>query len=88
MLGISIDSTWANGAFAESLHLPFPLLSDFDRTVSTAYGILNPKWQAAYRTTILVGLDGRIRYIEQGNEAVSNAKALEACHAPAAAPSP
>lgn len=38
VLGISVDSPFANKAFAEQNKLTFPLLSDYDRTVSNLYG--------------------------------------------------
>ena len=38
--GISVDSYHANAAFARSLGLSFPLLSDWNREVSRAYGVL------------------------------------------------
>lgn len=40
VIGISVDSPWANKAFAEHYKLNFPLLSDFDRTVIKQYGIV------------------------------------------------
>ncbi len=44
LLGISVDGPWCHRAFAESRHLHFPLLSDFEPKgeVARAYG--------AYRT--------------------------------------
>jgi glutaredoxin-dependent peroxiredoxin len=38
VVGISIDSPYANKAFAEQNKLAFPLLSDFSREVSKNYG--------------------------------------------------
>jgi peroxiredoxin len=38
VVGISIDSPFANKAFAEQNKLTFPLLSDFSREVSKNYG--------------------------------------------------
>jgi glutaredoxin-dependent peroxiredoxin len=47
---------------AESLKLPYPLLSDFpDRTVIRAYGILNEKAMIANRTFFLIDRQGVIR---------------------------
>ncbi len=40
VIGISVDSPWANKAFAQHYNLNFPLLSDFDRTVIKQYGIV------------------------------------------------
>ena len=40
VVGISVDSPWANKAFAEHYKLTFPLLSDFDRSVIKQFGIV------------------------------------------------
>ncbi len=40
VVGISVDSPWANKAFAEHYKLTFPLLSDFDRAVIKQFGIV------------------------------------------------
>ena len=58
--GISVDSHWANTAFARSLHLTFPLLSDFKREASAAYGVLLPAAGTSGRATFVVGRDGRV----------------------------
>lgn len=38
VVGISVDSPWANGAFAAANRIGFPLLSDYTRDVSRRYG--------------------------------------------------
>jgi glutaredoxin-dependent peroxiredoxin len=38
VLGISVDAPFANAAFASQNRLQFPLLSDYNRTASKAYG--------------------------------------------------
>jgi glutaredoxin-dependent peroxiredoxin len=40
VLGLSVESHRAHAAFAESLQLPFPLLSDLNREVVQAYGVM------------------------------------------------
>jgi len=40
VVGISVDSPFANKAFATQNNFQFPLLSDHSRSVATAYGIL------------------------------------------------
>src|SRR5439155_2967437 len=55
VLGVSVDSHHANAAFAEKLGLTFPLLSDFDRAVSAAYGVLNA--ERGYSGRALFALD-------------------------------
>lgn len=41
ILGVSVDSPWVNARFADELGVEFPLLSDFNREVAAAYGVLN-----------------------------------------------
>jgi peroxiredoxin len=40
VLGISVDSKHSSAAFAEHLHLDFPLVSDFNKEITQAYGVL------------------------------------------------
>jgi len=40
ILGISADNVFSQKAFADSLKLPFPLLSDRAMTVTRAYGVV------------------------------------------------
>jgi peroxiredoxin (alkyl hydroperoxide reductase subunit C) len=40
VLGISVDSKHSSTAFAEHLHLDFPLISDFNKETTRAYGEL------------------------------------------------
>ena len=62
VLGVSVDSYYANEAFARSLGLSFPLLSDFDRSVSRAWGILIPERNYSGRALFLVDKQGRLAY--------------------------
>ena len=59
---MAASATFPQQTFAESLKLPFPLLSDFpDRKVIRAYGILNEKSMTAIRTFFLIDPQGMIR---------------------------
>ena len=59
---MSASATFPQQTFAESLKLPFPLLSDFpDRKVIRAYGILNERTMTAIRTFFLIDPQGMIR---------------------------
>ena len=40
VIGISVDSPWANGAFSKQYNLEFNLLSDSDREVIKSYDVL------------------------------------------------
>lgn len=53
---------FAQQTFADSLKLPFPLLSDFpERKVIRSYGVLNEKWMTANRSFFLIDPQGVIR---------------------------
>ena len=62
--GISVDSHHANAAFARSLGLTFPLLSDWKRETSAAYGVLLPDSGYSGRATFVIGKDGRLLWRE------------------------
>lgn len=64
--GISIDNPFAQEAFAKANNLNFPILSDFNKEVSTAYDVLYADLLGfkgvAKRSVIVVGQDGTILY--------------------------
>ncbi len=62
--GISVDSHHANAAFARSLGLTFPLLSDWKRETSAAYGVLLPEVGYSGRATFVVSKDGKLAWRE------------------------
>ena len=62
--GVSVDSHHANAAFAKSLGLTFPLLSDWKREAAAAYGVLLPEAGYSGRATFVVGRDGTLVYRE------------------------
>ena len=62
VLAISANTIFSQQTFAESLKLPYPLLSDFpDRKVIRAYGVLNERMMTATRTFFLVDRQGVVR---------------------------
>lgn len=60
----SVDPPDKNKAFAEQEKADFPLLSDPDKQVAAAYGVLNARGVAS-RWTFFIGPDGKILYIEK-----------------------
>ena len=66
VLGISVDSPYANAQFAEHCGASFPILSDFNREVIRAYGVLNPDFHGlkdvAYRSAFVIDREGRVAY--------------------------
>ncbi len=69
ILGVSLDSIKSHESFAAKQHLNFPLLSDGDKSVSTAYGIFKEKsmygktFLGIERTTFVIDKEGIIRKI-------------------------
>jgi peroxiredoxin Q/BCP len=69
ILGVSTDSIKSHDKFAKKFKLPFPLISDEDKKVSSAYGawgqksFMGRKYMGTYRVTFLIGADGRIKRI-------------------------
>jgi peroxiredoxin (alkyl hydroperoxide reductase subunit C) len=79
ILGVSVDSTWANKAFREQVGAEFPILSDWKKDVSRRYGILDQESGFARRTTFLVDVEGIVRHIDQDREALDPSGAVAAC---------
>jgi peroxiredoxin Q/BCP len=61
----SNDPLEANKKFAEKLGVDYPILSDPDSSVATAYGVYNPDRKAAQRWTFYIGADGKILAIDK-----------------------
>ena len=53
-----------NAEFAKMEQANFPLLSDPDKKVATAYGVLGARG-TANRWTFYIGPDGRIAYVDK-----------------------
>jgi peroxiredoxin len=66
--GISVDSHWVGTAYARSLGLTFPLLSDWKREASTAYGVLIPEASISGRATFVIGRDGRVKWVDAADD--------------------
>ena len=61
----SVDDAETNKKFAEHVEADYPILSDPDKKVATAYGVVNDQRPLAYRWTFYIGPDGRIIDIDQ-----------------------
>ncbi len=79
ILGMSVDSTWANAAFADKLGVKFNILSDASRDISKSYGVWNDKQLVANRTTFVIDKNGIVQKEFMATEALDPAKSLEAC---------
>jgi len=61
-LGISVDAVDTQMRFAEQNAFDYPLVSDPDRTVATAYGVRRRFGPPVKRATFVIGADGTIRH--------------------------
>jgi peroxiredoxin len=80
VFGISTDNTPSLKAFATSINLTFPLLSDFlDRKVSKDYGVYLAQAGVSNRVTFVIDQQGKINFIESGGDAMKILGAGDAC---------
>lgn len=79
VLGVSMDSTFSNAAWAEKIGVTFPLLSDLGGEVTQQYGIYNPQYKAARRVTFLIDKEGKIAEMHTDKDAVDPSAVVEAC---------
>lgn len=69
ILGVSLDNQEAHQKFTKKYSLPFPLLSDTDKKVVTAYGVYGEKnmygrkYMGINRTTFLIDKEGKIKCV-------------------------
>lgn len=66
LVGVSVDSEYVHLAWrrdrAELRDLPFPMLADVKRELSTALGVIDPEAGVAQRATFIVDPEGVIRF--------------------------
>jgi peroxiredoxin Q/BCP len=79
VLGVSMDTLETQKRFADSLKLPFPLLADPEGIAARAYGVANEGY--ASRVTFVIGKDGKVSKVLEGNDAIDPTPALTACRA-------
>jgi len=64
ILGVSVDSLESHRKWAEELGgVNYPLLSDEDKKVSRAYGVLDDKEGVCLRATAIINPSGEISYL-------------------------
>jgi thioredoxin-dependent peroxiredoxin len=61
----SVDRPEENQKFAESLELDYPILSDPDKKVAEAYGVVHDDRKVAERWTFYIDKNGTIKAIEK-----------------------
>ena len=67
----SVDSLETNKKFAESLGADYPILSDPEKKVARAYGVVHGLRLWPERWTFYIGMDGRILYVDRQVKAQS-----------------
>ena len=89
VVGVSADGGDSHRKFAAKYKLPFPLLSDPERTVMQKYGaygekiLYGKKTVGVIRSTVWIGPDGRVKkhWARVANAAEHPARVLEALRA-------
>src|SRR5215472_3844634 len=79
VLGVSMDSSFSNAAWAEKINVSFPLLSDWGGDVTKKYGLYNEKTKIGRRVNFLIDKDGKIADIQIDSEAIDPTKMVESC---------
>jgi peroxiredoxin len=68
VVGVSVDTFFALKAWGDANALAFPLLSDFNKDVITAYGVVNPDMiglkNIAKRSVFVIDKTGTVRHAE------------------------
>ena len=63
VVGVNLDSVESHSKFSEKYDLPFAILSDQNKEVAKAYGVLGVGGFLAKRVTFIINKDGRITNI-------------------------
>jgi peroxiredoxin Q/BCP len=64
IVGVSFDTAAKHAAFAERYDLPYPLVSDADAKIASAYGVSRlGGWLPTRRVTFVIDKDGIVRHI-------------------------
>lgn len=83
VFGVSTDSAASHKAFRAMHSIPFPLLSDWNKTVSRAYGVLYDRLGdyegVSKRSVFVLDKDGIVRYkwVTEDPKVAPDAKAVE-----------
>ena len=85
VLGVSIDSPFANHAFAVQNGITFPILGDMNATAIKAYGletianVQGVPMPTARRATFLIDKEGKVIEEQADRDAVDPTKIVDAC---------
>ena len=74
-----MDARPSQKKFAEEMGVEFTMLSDFWKSLSRLYGVLDEERGMARRTTFVIDKAGIIRHIDSGADAIDIAGVKAAC---------
>jgi len=60
IVGVSLDSVASHEKFTTKYNLPFPLISDKEKLIAQAYGVLKETGTSTNRTTFIIDKSGKI----------------------------
>ena len=63
--GVSVQDSKSHKSFCTSEGIPYTLLADTQKTMTSAYGDLIPGANIANRVTYIVGADGKVAYVDK-----------------------
>jgi peroxiredoxin len=67
VLGISVDSKWAHAAYADKMHIGYPLLADFHPrgAVADKFGLYHADKGITARATVIVDKQGKVAFVHE-----------------------
>jgi len=64
VVGVSFDTAEKHAKFAESYHLPYPLVSDSNAAIASAYGVATlGGWLPTKRVTFVIDKQGVVQHV-------------------------
>lgn len=63
--GVSVQDAKSHKSFCTSAGIPYTLLADTQKTMTTAYGDLIPGAGLANRVTYIIGADGKVAFVDK-----------------------
>jgi peroxiredoxin Q/BCP len=60
IIGVSLDSIQSHSKFASKYGLSFPLISDKDKRIANAYGVLKDTGASTNRVTFVIDKTGKV----------------------------
>lgn len=60
IIGVSLDSIQSHDRFTKKYELPFPLISDKEKLIAKAYGVLKDAGLSTNRVTFIIDKNGKV----------------------------